>query len=154
MARAGVSSAWEPSSNEVERHPTAISSEMKVVLDTNALMVPEQFGVEIFSELERLGYIECLVPPSVLEELRSLAIKADRGRDKLAARVGLGLAKRCRLIGEAGMDADTAIERLALAEEAAVFTNDRALKKRLFSNGTTVIYLRQERYLEAAKKEF
>jgi len=28
------------------------------------------------------------------------------------------------------------------------------LKKRLFSNGITVIYLRQGRYLEATKKEF
>lgn len=127
---------------------------MKVILDTNALMVPEQFGVEIFSELERLGYTECLVPASVLAELRALASRADKGRDKVAARVALGLAQRCRLMGEGKMDADAAIERLAHDENAAVFTNDRALKKRLSSNGITVIYLRQERYLEAAKKEF
>lgn len=129
-------------------------SVMKVILDTNALMVPEQFRVEIFSELERLGYTECLVPASVLAELRSLVVKAERGRDKLAARVALGLAERCRVMDEADRDADAAIERLAIAEKAAVFTNDRALKKRLSSNGITVIYLRQERYLEAAKKEF
>lgn len=127
---------------------------MKVILDTNALMVPEQFGVEIFSELERLGYTECLVPASVLAELRALASRADKGRDKVAARVALGLAQRCRVMGEGKMDADAAIERLAHDENAAVFTNDRALKKRLSSNGITVIYLRQERYLEAAKKEF
>jgi rRNA-processing protein FCF1 len=126
---------------------------MKVILDTNALMVPEQFGVEIFSELERLGYIEYLVPASVLAELRALASTAKRGKDKVAARVALVLAERCRVLGEAGIDADTAIERLALDEKAAVFTNDRALKKRLSSNGITVIYLRQERYLEAAEKE-
>jgi rRNA-processing protein FCF1 len=29
------------------------TSSVKVVLDTNALMVPEQFGVDIFSELLR-----------------------------------------------------------------------------------------------------
>jgi rRNA-processing protein FCF1 len=126
---------------------------MKVILDTNALMVPEQFGVEIFSELERLGYVEYLVPASVLAELRALASTAKRGKDKVAARVALVLAERCRVLGEAGIDADTAIERLALDEKAAVFTNDRALKKRLSSNGITVIYLRQERYLEAAEKE-
>ena len=34
------------------------TSSIKVVLDTNALMVPEQFGVDIFSELLRLGYAE------------------------------------------------------------------------------------------------
>ena len=127
---------------------------MKAILDTNALMVPEQFGVEIFAELQRLGYVEWLVPASVLAELRTLAVKANRGADKVAARVGLGLAERCRTAGDAGADADSAVENLALAEGAAVFTNDRALKKRLFSKGITVIYLRQRRYLEATKKEF
>lgn len=126
---------------------------MKVIIDTNALMASEQFGVDIFSELERLGYAECLVPASVLAELRSLASGAKRGKDKVAARVALVLAERCRVLGEEGIDADVAIERLALDEKAAVFTNDRALKKRLSSNGITVIYLRQERYLVAAKKE-
>jgi rRNA-processing protein FCF1 len=127
---------------------------MKAILDTNALMVPEQFGVEIFAELQRLGYVEWLVPASVLAELRTLAIKADRGADKVAARVGLGLAQRCHIAEDAGPDADSAVENLALAEGAAVFTNDRELKKRLFSKGITVIYLRQRRYLEATKKEF
>ena len=127
---------------------------MKVILDTNALMVPEQFGVDIFSELERLGYVQWLVPSSVIGELRSLARNADRGRDKVAARVALELAGRCVVVGEDIPDADLAIERLAHAKDAAVFTNDKHLKKRLFSSGITVIYLRQGRYLEATKKEY
>ena len=53
------------------------TSSVKVIIDTNALMVPEQFGVDIFSELLRLGYAKWLVPASVLGELRSLAIRAD-----------------------------------------------------------------------------
>ncbi|MDM7913138.1 MAG: DNA-binding protein, partial [Methanotrichaceae archaeon] len=36
-----------------------------MILDTNALMTPEQFGVDIFSELQRLGFVECLVPRAV-----------------------------------------------------------------------------------------
>ena len=52
------------------------------------------------------------------------------------------------------IDADQAIEEMALREGAAVFTNDKALKKRLFSKGITVIYLRQGQYLEATKKEY
>lgn len=58
------------------------SSSIKVILDTNALMVPEQFGVDIFGELLRLGYAHWIVPASVLGELRSLARNADKGRDK------------------------------------------------------------------------
>jgi uncharacterized protein len=131
-----------------------LSSSLKAILDTNALMTPEQFGVDIFSELQRLGYIECIVPRPVLRELRSLTTKADKGRDKVAARVGLGLAEQCKIMDTAANDADRAIEELALQENATVFTNDKALKKRLFSKGITVIYLRQGRYLEAAVKEY
>jgi len=135
--------AWEP-----------LSSSIKVILDTNALMAPEQFGVDIFSELQRLGFVECLVPRPVLRELKSLTTRADKGRDKMAARVGLGLAGQCKIMDTLVKDADRAIEELAISENASVFTNDRILKKRLFSKGITVIYLRQGRYLEAAKKEY
>jgi hypothetical protein len=83
-----------------------------------------------------------------------LAVKADKGRDKIAARVALGLTERCSVVGEDNFDADQAIEEMALREGAAVFTNDKALKKRLFSKGITVIYLRQGQYLEATKKEY
>jgi len=127
---------------------------VKVILDTNALMMPEQFGVDIFSELQRLGFLECIVPKPVLRELESLTIKADKGRDKTSARVGLGLAHQCKIMDTAVDGADRAIEELAISQKAAVFTNDRILKKRLFSKGITVIYLRQGRYLEAAKKEY
>jgi len=51
------------------------------------------------------------------------------------------------------LNADQSIENLAIQESLAVFTNDKALKKRLFSKGITVIYLRQGRYLEATKRE-
>ena len=127
---------------------------IKVIIDTNALMVAEQFGVDIFGELLRLGYVEWLVPAQVKGELHSLAMGADKGRDKIAARVALGLVERCKVVGIDNCPADQAILDLADKEGAAVFTNDKALKKRLFSKGITVIYLRQGRYLEATKKEY
>lgn len=123
-------------------------------MDTNALMVPEQFRVDIFSELARLGYVEYIIPHQILEELKALTTKGDKGLDKVAARVGLGLAERCRVVDDVAGNADNAIENLAVRENAAVFTNDKALKKRLFSKGITVIYLRQGRYLEATRRSF
>lgn len=127
---------------------------IKVIIDTNALMVAEQFGVDIFGELIRLGYIEWIVPAQVRGELLSIAERAEKGRDRTAARVALGLAGQCKVVGIDNCPADQAIVDLAEKESAAVFTNDRALKKRLFSKGITVIYLRQGRYLEAMKKEY
>lgn len=125
-----------------------------MILDTNALMLPEQFGVDIFSELQRLGFMECIVPAPVLRELKLLTTRADKGLDKTAARVGLRLTEQCKVMDTTVGDADRAVEELAISENASVLTNDRVLKKRLFSKGITVIYLRQGRYLEAAKKEY
>ncbi len=119
-----------------------------MLLDTNALMVPEQFGVDIFSELARLGYIQCFVPSPVHRELTHLAKNA-KGLDKRAARVGTGLAGRCQVIDADG-NADDALVSLAARENAAVFTNDKILKKRLISQGITVVHLRRGRYLEIA----
>ncbi|WP_292476185.1 PIN domain-containing protein [Methanothrix sp.] len=127
---------------------------IRVIIDTNALMAAEQFGVDIFGELMRLGYVEWIVPAQVRGELLSIAERAKKGRDRTAARVALGLAGQCKVVGIDNCPADQAIVDLAEKEGAAVFTNDKALKKRLFSKGITVIYLRQGRYLEAMKKEY
>jgi rRNA-processing protein FCF1 len=127
---------------------------MKVLLDTNALMVPGQFGVDVFEELERLGYRRFLVPRPVLRELVALAGLADSRRDRTAARIGLALAEGCEMVGASG-EADGVLVDLALEMRAAVFTNDKELKKKLSTRGVTVIHLRQRRRLEiASRKEF
>ena len=62
----------------------------KVVVDTNAFFIPEVFGVDIFSELERLGYTEILVPAEVLSELERLRRKRGlKGREKRALNLSL-----------------------------------------------------------------
>lgn len=109
-------------------------------------MVPVQFGVDIFRELERLGFDDLIVPLSVLRELNALK-KLARGKDKLAANAGLELANRCREVMTEG-PADDAIIELAVAEGAAVFTNDAELKERLFSKEITIVYLRTKDHLE------
>ncbi|KUK43774.1 MAG: PIN domain-containing protein [Methanothrix sp.] len=127
---------------------------MKVLLDTNAIMVPGQFGLDILDELERLGYHRFLVPRPVLRELEALARVADSGGNRIAARIGLELAKGCEIV-EAFGEADAALVDLALKTGAAVFTNDKELKKKLSTRGVTVIHLRQRRRLEIASgKEF
>jgi hypothetical protein len=127
---------------------------VKVLLDTNGLMVPGEFGVDVFEELERLGYRRFLVLRPVLRELESLSRLADSRRDRIAARIGLLLAEGCEIV-EASGGADEALLDLALKTGAAVFTNDKELKKKLSTRGVTVIHLRQRRRLEIAnRKEF
>jgi hypothetical protein len=125
-------------------HPERLS----VILDTNALMTPAQFGVDIFSELERLGFCRFLVPAGVVEELERLCANS-RGREKSAASVALSLVRRCKVL-DAKTKEPVDEEILKLAEEmhAAVFTNDRELKEKLKSRGVRLVYLRQKKKLE------
>ena len=80
---------------------------------------------------------------------------ADTKKDRIAAKIGLEMARGyCRIL-DSEDGADLALLRLAQEENAAVFTNDKDLKKRLSSKGITVIRLRQRHYLEiATRKEF
>jgi len=124
------------------------TDQMKIILDTNALMVPAEFGVDIFSELARLGFDEWIVPSRVARELESIASRG-RGKGKGAARVALALMDRCRIIetvGAAGSVDDSIVE-LAVAMKVAIFTNDAELKGRLREHGVKVVYLRQRSYL-------
>jgi len=119
---------------------------MKVIIDTNAFMIPVQFGVDIFKELNRLGFDEFLVPSGVVRELKALKQVA-KGKDKLAANAGFTLTQQCTQVTTEG-PVDDAIIKLAIEEEAAVLTNDIELKKRLCSKDITVVYLRGKDHLE------
>jgi len=121
---------------------------MKIILDTNALMVPAEFGVDIFSELAALGFDEWIVPPGVARELEGIASRG-RGKGRGAARVALALMDRCRTIETGGTigNVDDSIVELAVEMKVAVFTNDAELKGRLREGGVKVVYLRQRSYL-------
>lgn len=132
-----------------------------IILDTNALIVPVQSGVDIFSELISMDFGECIVPSGVVRELELIAGGGRRGRgrgdagtnahtrsgaDRNAARVALSLLTRCRIVDTEG-NVDDAIIELAIESGCAVLTNDSELKKRLRDRGVAVVYLRQRKYL-------
>ena len=118
---------------------------MMVILDTNGLMVPAEFGVDIFSELARLGFNEWIVPSGVVRELVGIG-SSGTGSGRDAARVALSLLDRCRIVASEG-NVDDSILKLAIEIKAAVFTNDSELRKRLRDCGVKVVYLRQRSYL-------
>jgi rRNA-processing protein FCF1 len=111
-------------------------------------MIPIQFNVDIFTELQRLGYDEFIVPQAVVNELKMLA-KRSKGMDKTAAKVALSLSERCKIVEETGV-ADDVIVRLAEDIGSAVLTNDIELKNRLYKKGIITVYLRQRNRLEIA----
>ncbi len=114
----------------------------KVIIDTNGLMIPGQFGLDIFSELARLGFDSFFVARASVKELEKIYSLA-RGKDKVAANIALSLLDRCTIIERNGF-ADDIITDLAVEMDAAVLTNDIELKKRLCSKGVTIVYLQDK----------
>jgi len=120
----------------------------KVVLDTNMLLVPFQFHVDIFSEIDRLmeGRAEPVLLSPCVEELKALA--AGSGRDARAAKAALDMVERLKLNKtKAGGPADDAIVEYALKEKAAVCTNDKELRDKLRKKGIRTIGLRDNSHL-------
>ena len=114
----------------------------KVIIDTNGMMIPGQFGVDIFSELGRLGFDKCFVTRASVRELDKIREKG-KGKDKNAAKIALSLLERCTIIEKNGY-ADDIIMDIAVDTNMAVLTNDIELKKRLCSKGVTNVYLREK----------
>ena len=114
-----------------------------ILLDANALMMPFQFALDLEQELVRLlGAYRAAVPTSVLRELEDLS----SGNPK--AKAALRFAARFPAMEVEGIG-DDAVFALALAEGAAVLTNDRELRRRLRAAKLPVIYLRERSRLEA-----
>jgi len=113
---------------------------MRVLLDTNALMMPVECGIRPFEELERLvGDAEPAAPAAVVAELERLADGA--GEAATAASVGLDLVERCEVVAHDADYADDAVVELAPAFDHVV-TNDAPLRERLEGRGARVIGIR------------
>lgn len=124
----------------------------KILLDTNFLLIPGQFKVDIFSELDRICdfSFEIAVLDRTIEELKSIYEK-QKGKDKRAAKLALGLldAKKLAIIktDDKEKSTDGAILDIAKAKGFIVATQDMELKKRLKESGVRCVYLRQKSYL-------
>jgi len=117
----------------------------EVIIDTNGLMIPGKFGIDIFMELKRLGFDTYIVPRASVRELEKISNQG-RGRDRTAAKIALSLLNRCSIVEKQGF-ADDVIMELAESTEKPVLTSDIELKKRLCSKGVTIVQLRERTHL-------
>ncbi len=120
----------------------------KIILDTNFLLIPAQFKVDIFSEIERVCDFKYSlnVLDKTVGELKGI-VQKQKGKQKLAAALALKLlkAKKVKVIKtEKGKYVDDVLVEMAKKGDILVATQDRALKKRL---KVPLILLRQKKYL-------
>jgi rRNA-processing protein FCF1 len=132
----------------MQSKPQQSRKPIKIILDSNALFVPLQFGIDIFEELKELlkTRFEPVVLSPILQELRKLA---EEGSPKMRkdASVALSLVEKCtvaKLANDSTDHPDDAIVKAASEWRCPVFTNDRELRKKLRDINVPVIYVRQK----------
>lgn len=154
------------------KYAAAATAAMKkiVLLDTNFLLIPAQFRVDIFAELQRLCNFsyEAAVLAATVDELEGIiGNKAASAKDRNAAKLGLQLmkAKGVKIIGvdkgatggsaliaerKVFKSTDKAILDFAASGRGSVVvaTQDRLLREKLKSAGVAVVVLREKQYLK------
>ena len=124
----------------------------KILLDTNFLLIPYQFNVDIFSQIDRIADFkyELFVLDRSLEELRKI-INEQKGSDKDAAKIALKLIaiKGIKVVKANDFQSvDDAIVDASSKGDFIVATQDKELKKKLTQKGVPIIILRQKKKLE------
>ena len=119
-----------------------------VMLDTNFLLVPAKFKVDVFAELELLGY-KPIVLSCVMSEVGKIA--SGRGKAGNEARIAQAIIelRKPRMI-EARGPVDRALLARAAESSCAIATNEAALIARAKKQGITVLRLRQRKFVEEA----
>ena len=123
-----------------------------VVVDTNFLTVPLQFGVDVFSEAETIleQRVEFVILDSVLEEINRLAETA-KGSDKQAFRIALELTENCRKVdvqdAHSEMTVDDQLIEYTSQAGGVLATNDKELRARARTRGLPVLFLRGKKRL-------
>jgi hypothetical protein len=110
-----------------------------VVLDTNALLMPFEFKLNLDLELRRLlGDFLAYVPGCVIGELKRSESKH--------ARVALSLARKYP-VAETSTQGDAGVIEVASKLDAFVVTNDAIIRSKLRKLGMRTIFLRSNNHL-------
>jgi rRNA-processing protein FCF1 len=126
---------------------------LHVILDTNFLTVPAQFGVDVFSEAERVleRSVEFIILESVIDEIRAKLERSGKTESRLF-KVALDLTKRCKVveIDQSMKDflVDDQLLEYAVSVSGVLATNDRELRERAAERGIPVLMLRGKKHLE------
>jgi rRNA-processing protein FCF1 len=124
-----------------------------VILDTNFLTVPAQFGVDVFSEAERVleRSIEFILLDSVIDEIKAKLERAGKTESRMF-KVALDLTERCKVvkIDQSMKDflVDDQLLEYAVSVNGVLATNDRELRERAAERGVPVLILRGKKHLE------
>ncbi|MBN2423352.1 hypothetical protein JXB41_09075 [Candidatus Woesearchaeota archaeon] len=136
-----------------------------IILDTNFLLIPYTFKVDIFSEIDRImdTLYEIYVLKGTVKELENI-IEKQRGKHKYAAGMALELIKKKKVNilcsplkkqkslymadnSQKHIEVDEIILNIA-DKNTIIATQDKELKQKLKKKNINLIVLRNKKYLE------
>lgn len=126
---------------------------IQVILDTNFLTVPVQFGVDIFSEAGRVleRGVEFIILESVVNEINAKLERAGKTESRMF-KVALDLVERCKIVEVDHSMKESMVDDQLLEYAASVggvlATNDRELRDRASERGIPILMLRGKKHLE------
>ena len=132
----------------------------KILLDTNFLLIPAAFNVDIFSEFNRIFPINTLfILDKSLKELEGIILN-QKGKYKQQAKIGLQMVKNYSITTiktekhintykstSKILSVDDLIVNFAIKENYIVATQDKEIKAKLKKHNKKAIILRQKKYL-------
>ncbi len=122
----------------------------KIILDTNFLLIPYQFKVDVFSEIRRVcdfKYKLCIIDKTI-DELKKIMIK-QKGKDKMAAMLGLVFIEQNK-IAKIKTKEKKNVDTLIISKsdkDTIVATQDAELKAKLKKKGIALIVLKGKSHL-------
>lgn len=124
----------------------------KIYLDTNFLLIPLQFNIDIFEQIKSLCSFpyQLYVLNTTIKELKKIIQSKQKQKDKRSAKVALQLIEKENVeIEESVSDnVDNALVQLSQKENTIIATQDIELKRKLQK---PYIILRQKKYLQLIK---
>jgi uncharacterized protein len=124
---------------------------VRIILDTNFLLLPGLFKVDVFEELERIleSRGTLYIYAGTIDELQTIIIK-EKPKFKKAAIIALELIKRKNLKILAHSQKGSVDDIIISSAEASdiIATQDNGLKKRAKVKGLRCITLKNKKYLD------
>jgi uncharacterized protein len=127
----------------------------EIYLDTNFLLIPIQFKVDIFEEIERICHFPkkiCVLKESI-DELNKIVL-TQKGLDKAAARIALQIIDKKvkqKSLNITAFSKELKVDDILveLAKSGAIIaTQDKELKKRIKEKDGKIIILKSKGYLQ------
>jgi len=121
----------------------------EILLDTNFLLIPYQFKVDIFTQINKIATFKygLFILDKTLEELKKI-VSEQKGKDKDAAKIALKLIalKNIEVIKtKSNEKTDDIILELSSKEDFIVATQDKELKAKLKQKNVPLMVLRQKK---------